>query len=54
MSQLKKAVGELRVLTICSDAKKGLMHAVTHCFPHAEKRVLPTSHGQLCQKLLRF
>jgi hypothetical protein len=38
MSQLKKAVGELRVLAICSDAQKGLMYAVTHCFPHAEKR----------------
>jgi hypothetical protein len=38
MSQLKKAVGELEVLAICSDAQKGLMHAVTHCFPHAKKR----------------
>eukprot|EP00267_Zea_mays_P048448 XP_020401016.1 uncharacterized protein LOC103642661 [Zea mays] len=38
MSQLKKAVGELEALAICSDAQKGLMHAVTHCFPHAEKR----------------
>jgi hypothetical protein len=38
MSQLKKAVGEHGVLAICSDAQKGLMHAVTHCFPYAEKR----------------
>jgi hypothetical protein len=28
MTQLKKVVGDLSVLAICSDAQKGLMHAV--------------------------
>jgi uncharacterized protein (DUF2164 family) len=38
MTQLKKAVGDLSELAICSDAQKALMHAVADCFPNAEKR----------------
>jgi hypothetical protein len=46
MAQLKKVIGDLIVLAICSDAQKGLMHAVRDCFPNAgEERVLPTSNG---------
>jgi transposase-like protein len=38
MTQLKKDVGDLSVLAICSDAQKGLMHVVVECFPNVEKR----------------
>jgi hypothetical protein len=38
MTQLKKVVGDLAVLAICSDAQKGLMHAISECFLNAEKK----------------
>jgi hypothetical protein len=38
MTQLKKVVGDLLVLAICSDAQNGLMHAIAECFPNAKKR----------------
>jgi len=38
MTQLKKAVGDLPVLAVCSDACKGLMGAVNRVFPNTEKR----------------
>jgi hypothetical protein len=37
MTQLKKDVGDISILAICSDAQKGLIHAA-ECFPNAEKR----------------
>ena len=38
MTQMKKVVGDMTVLAICSDAQKGLMHAVNDVFPYAERR----------------
>jgi hypothetical protein len=38
MEQLKKAIGDLPLLAICSDACKGLENAVNNVFPNAEQR----------------
>ena len=38
MEQLKKAIGDLPLLAICSDACKGLENAVKNVFPNAEQR----------------
>jgi hypothetical protein len=38
MTQLRKAIGDLPILAVCSDACKGLTAAVEHVFPNAEKR----------------
>lgn len=38
MKQLHKAVGDLPVLAVCSDACKGLLNSVKSVFPYAEKR----------------
>jgi hypothetical protein len=38
MTQLKKVVGDMTLLAICSDAQKDLMHAVNEVFPYAERR----------------
>ena len=38
MKQLHKAIGDLPLLAICSDACKGLTGAVEEIFPNAEKR----------------
>jgi hypothetical protein len=38
MEQLKKAIGNLPLLAVCSDACKGLMNAVKKVFPNAEQR----------------
>jgi hypothetical protein len=38
MNQLKKAIGDLPVLAVCTDACKGLENAVKRVFPEAEQR----------------
>jgi hypothetical protein len=38
MTQLHKAIGDLPLLAICSDASKGLFKAGSIIFPNAEKR----------------
>lgn len=38
MRQLKKAIGDLPVLAVCTDACKGLENAVKTVFPNAEQR----------------
>jgi len=38
MTQLHKAIGDLPVLAICTDACKGLEKAVKNVFPHVEHR----------------
>lgn len=38
MTQLHKAIGDIRPLAICTDACKGLETAMHHVFPHAEQR----------------
>ena len=38
MEQLKKAIGDLPLLAICSDACKGLENAMKNVFPNAEQR----------------
>jgi hypothetical protein len=40
MTQLKKVVGDMTLLAICSDAQKGLMHVVNDVlyFPYADRR----------------
>ena len=38
MTQLHKAIGDLPVLAICTDACKGLEKVVKNVFPHAEHR----------------
>jgi hypothetical protein len=38
MQQLRKAIGDLPVLAVCSDACKGLTNAMRDVFPNAEKR----------------
>lgn len=38
MSQLKRAIGDLPILAVCTDACKGLENAVKVVFPNAEKR----------------
>jgi hypothetical protein len=38
MEQLKKAIGDLPLLTICFDSCKGLENAVKNVFPNAEQR----------------
>ena len=38
MTQLHKAIGDLPVLAICTDACKGLEKVVKNVFSHAEHR----------------
>jgi transposase-like protein len=38
MSQLKKAIGDLPLLAVCTDACKGLENAVKLVFPQADQR----------------
>ena len=38
MEQLKKAIGDLPLLAVCSDACKGLENAVKNVFPNVEQR----------------
>ena len=38
LQQLRKAIGDLPVLAVCSDACKGLTNAMRDVFPNAEER----------------
>jgi hypothetical protein len=45
MTQLHKALGDMPLLVVCTDAYKGLEEVVKLIFPMAEQRVLQTPNG---------
>jgi hypothetical protein len=55
MQQLRKAIGDLTILAVCSDACKGLTNAMRDVFSQCrEKRVFQASNEQLCQTISWF
>ena len=60
MLQLKKAIGNIPILAVCSDACKGLENAVVEVFPQAEQRecfrhlmqnFMKKFHGEACEHM---